>query len=449
MKKSTKETSGITLIALVITIIILLILAGVSIATLTDSGLFEKAQSAKEESAKSQAEENVKLAMMALQIEEAQKTMTQDEKVQFLKEELKKLDTDVAVSSSGTGFLVSCGGYEFEVDSDYNITIKGLSDVDDWDKTAAPDNVFIWQSNDPNDEGYGIVIGYTANVENYTVLRFPTRCKQITFSNELNYEGIDTETSRAFTNNVKKVEIPDTVTIIGERAFGGSNNETFEKLEEVIIGKNVTSIESFAFRGCEALASITIPDGVTSIGSYAFYGTAWYDNQPDGEIYVGKTFYKYKGTMVNPTSVEIKEGTTQIVANAFDECRNLISITIPDTVTQIGYWAFDNCRGLTSVTIPDSVTSIENQTFQYCTSLTGITIPDSVTNIGINAFSSCTNLSNITIPNSVISIGENAFGEKYHEISDTAVYNVVEGSYADTWVQKNKYGNQTINYITE
>ena len=52
--KSTKEKlrfneKGITLIALVITIIVLLILAGVTIATLTgDNGLLQKASSAKQ-----------------------------------------------------------------------------------------------------------------------------------------------------------------------------------------------------------------------------------------------------------------------------------------------------------------------------------------------------------------------------------------------------------------
>lgn len=42
-----KRQNGITLVALVITIIILLILAGISIASLTNSGLFKKAQEAK------------------------------------------------------------------------------------------------------------------------------------------------------------------------------------------------------------------------------------------------------------------------------------------------------------------------------------------------------------------------------------------------------------------
>ena len=54
MKKILKNTKGITLVALVITIIILLILAGISISALTNTGIFEKAKDTKE---KSEAEE--------------------------------------------------------------------------------------------------------------------------------------------------------------------------------------------------------------------------------------------------------------------------------------------------------------------------------------------------------------------------------------------------------
>ena len=54
MKKIMKNQKGITLVALVITIVILLILAGISISTLTNTGIFEKAKDAKE---KSEAEE--------------------------------------------------------------------------------------------------------------------------------------------------------------------------------------------------------------------------------------------------------------------------------------------------------------------------------------------------------------------------------------------------------
>ena len=53
-----KQTKGITLIALVITIIILLILAGISIAALTNQGLFEKAKEAKQKTEDAQKNES-------------------------------------------------------------------------------------------------------------------------------------------------------------------------------------------------------------------------------------------------------------------------------------------------------------------------------------------------------------------------------------------------------
>ena len=66
MKKNQK---GITLVALVITIIILLILAGISISQLVGSGLFEKARKAEEESKKSQELENAILGDYANKID--------------------------------------------------------------------------------------------------------------------------------------------------------------------------------------------------------------------------------------------------------------------------------------------------------------------------------------------------------------------------------------------
>ena len=57
MFKRYKSTKGITLVALVITIIILLILAGISISTLTNTGIFEKAKEAKQKSEEASAKE--------------------------------------------------------------------------------------------------------------------------------------------------------------------------------------------------------------------------------------------------------------------------------------------------------------------------------------------------------------------------------------------------------
>ena len=57
-----KNTKGITLVALVITIIILLILAGISIQTITQTNLFKKAERAKEETEQAQEKENEMLS---------------------------------------------------------------------------------------------------------------------------------------------------------------------------------------------------------------------------------------------------------------------------------------------------------------------------------------------------------------------------------------------------
>lgn len=63
-------TKGITLIALVITIIILLILAGISISALTGSGLFEKAKLAKNRTKEAEELENQRLSEYERQINE-------------------------------------------------------------------------------------------------------------------------------------------------------------------------------------------------------------------------------------------------------------------------------------------------------------------------------------------------------------------------------------------
>ena len=61
----------------------------------------------------------------------------------------------------------------------------------------------------------------------------------------------------------------------------GKNGRVYcNMLQDVSIGKNVTSIGNSAFYSCYSLASITIPTSVTSIGNSAFkycYGMRYYD----------------------------------------------------------------------------------------------------------------------------------------------------------------------------
>ncbi len=78
MKKNNQKENfdrGITLIALVITIIVLLILAGVTIATLTgENGILTRTREAKQESKKSKIKEQIQLAYLEYKIENSHNT---------------------------------------------------------------------------------------------------------------------------------------------------------------------------------------------------------------------------------------------------------------------------------------------------------------------------------------------------------------------------------------
>lgn len=222
-------------------------------------------------------------------------------------------------------------------------------------------------------------------------------------------------------------EIPKSVTSIAAQSF--TKNIT---LEHISIPEGITQIGILAFVGCSQLSDFNIPDSLIKVGAFAFHGTKWYDEQPDGLLYIGDIFYKYKGVLPENAEIILKENTKSIAENAFQYCSELISIDIPNSVKLIGSFSFYGCTNLTSIVIPDSVTEIGELAFEECSNLTSIVIPDSVENIGMTAFASCeqlesivlsnklttisntsfagcTKLSSIEIPNSVTSINSNSF----------------------------------------
>lgn len=176
------------------------------------------------------------------------------------------------------------------------------------------------------------------------------------------------------------------VTSIGSYAFYQCSG-----LTSVTIPNSVTSIGESAFEACSALTSMTIPNGVTSIGSSAFYGTAWYNNLPDGLVYAGKVAYGYKGDMPANTNITIQKGTLGIAGYAFYNCSNLKSVVIPSSVQTINGSAFYGCSGLTSFIIPQNVTSIGSDVFRDCNNLTTIiseiTSPSNIGDVFYNNYS--------------------------------------------------------------
>ena len=226
------------------------------------------------------------------------------------------------------------------------------------------------------------------------------------------------------------------VTSIGSWAFKGCTG-----LTSITIPNSVTSIGDDAFYGCTGLTSMTIPNSVTSIGDWAFVDCTALTSItiPNSVTRIG--YATFRGC-TSLTSITIPNSVTNFYSSAFEDCTGLTSITVSSgnkvyhsennciistkrkefilgcknsvipsdgSVTSIGSGAFCGCTGLTSITIPNSVTSIGSSAFFGCTSLTSITIPDSVTSIGGYAFKGCTGLTSVTIGNSVTSIGDDAF----------------------------------------
>ena len=152
------------------------------------------------------------------------------------------------------------------------------------------------------------------------------------------------------------ISIPSSIggvpaTVIGDDAFAGGSVVNGQwvlghQLTSVVIPNSVTSIGNSAF-GDNNLTSVVIPSSVTSIGNWAFG-----DN--------------------NLTSVVIPSSVTSIEGWAFVN-NNLTSVVIPNSVTSIGGNAFLS-NNLTSATIGSGVTAIGPSVFAFNPNLATVTV---------------------------------------------------------------------------
>ena len=118
-----KNSKGITLIALVITIIVLLILAGVSIAMLTgQNGILTQAQNAKEETEESKDWEQVKLAVTSGKLENITKGTDLNTAIQ---NELIKTDPSATVTGETDEKEITYFGKIYNVNVETGATSGG------------------------------------------------------------------------------------------------------------------------------------------------------------------------------------------------------------------------------------------------------------------------------------------------------------------------------------
>lgn len=195
------------------------------------------------------------------------------------------------------------------------------------------------------------------------------------------------------------------VTEIANYALSGC-----DMLESCVIPNTVKKIGVYAFTGCSKLVDISFPESLEDVLGGALYECAWYNNQPDGLVYVGNLLYRYKGIAPVGT-IEVREGTKAILDFAFCQQSNIQSVVLPNSVTSVHVQAFANCPNLETIVLPNSLSVIEDETFSNCTKLSSINLPQNVSIIGANAFRACSSLLHIEWPQQLTNIGASAFYE--------------------------------------
>ena len=358
-KEKKAKNGGITLIALVITIIVLLILVGVTIATLMgDNGILNKATKADISTENATVLEQLQLKVMDYKIE-LESTNAYEEILSLLKQD----------------------GY---VNEDNTVNVVNLVDEVLYAGKGSIENGDIYVLEQREIIATTVETDQTSNLP-YYLIYYNTNKEDIVLGKL--FESIDA-VGLEFLEITKEGE----VSLKEEYSYYGTGNETGNidliteiRIPEYIDGIRVTKIADNAFSRCKNLETVVLPDSITEIGWGAFY------------------------ECTKLTNIKIPDNVTAIEQKTFSYCENLTEVVLSENITTIGHIAFTNCSQLTEIELPSNLKNIGSSAFSYCENLSQIEIPQNVTSIGYAAFRNCYNIKHILIPLNVTELDNNVF----------------------------------------
>lgn len=230
----------------------------------------------------------------------------------------------------------------------------------------------------------------------------------------------------AFANckSLTSVDMPNTVTTLENGTYSYCTNLKDVKLSDNLkrIGAENDHYSGSSFEGCQNLASIDIPASVSWINSFSFKNC------------------------VNLKTVTFHEGLQVIGGKSFQGCSSLVSVSIPKSVTSIGDESFEYCSSLNEMNLSQEGTpEINSSAFAY-SGLSSITIPETVTSVGGGILNGCSRLTSIfwecnrDVPNIIDLNSTSCLLYLSHDVKCPSTWkNVIEpGGVAQTIVLKNE-----------
>lgn len=425
--KIKKENRGISLIVLVITVIILSILATTVIISVSNTNIISKASDTKASYEKAQVQEAASLA--------------------FAEAHFKSYNSDEERENYIMG-LISESVANDELLSKYNIIITE-NEVKVEDKITNPYDENAWEFAYVSENGvWERITGGTA--EGDVVAKFYKQDEIIT---DAEFEGIALPESNAYIAVIEGTGAMPALTD-GDNAFawyaelmnffeteGQGSIGPLPYITEVIICDGITSVADACLVYGVSLRSVELPYSVTSIGEGAFglcINLTSVD-MPKVKVIGDRAFDTCSSlTSVNMPKVTnigvsafIRSGlvniylpnVTRIGDFAFADLGSLTSVTILSDFTW-GEGVFGGCSSLTDVNMPN-VTHVAWKGFQFCESLTSVSFP-TLTYVDALAFGECTNLTSVSIPN-VTAVGLRAF------LGCTSLTDIYYGGSAEEW----------------
>ena len=194
------------------------------------------------------------------------------------------------------------------------------------------------------------------------------------------------------------VQFPSTLEWIGNSAFENASLGSSRKDGHLVIPANVIQIGHDAFKGCNALGTVTFEEGSTPVKFISSWGK-------------GNTFTSCAAL----TTIELSNRIDVLPGYFANECPLLSTVNWSGTVKEIGERAFEKDVVLDSTDLSGTVTeTIGDYAFSGCTGFGLVKFPETLINIGNGAFAKTlmgkrSAAGQLVIPASVAYIGYNAF----------------------------------------